>query len=96
LSGDSLALDQQPQQQVLGPHVVVTHPPRFLEGDLDDLLDPRGRDDLLDDDALVPAQDALDRLANRRGLHAQVAQSLIGEAFLVAEQAQQEVLRADV
>src|SRR2546422_983683 len=38
---------------MLGTDVVVPHPVRFLEGDLDHLLDARGRDDLLDDNPLV-------------------------------------------
>src|SRR5207302_9959402 len=54
------ALDQEAEQQVLGTDVVVPHPAGFLEGDLDDLLHPRGGDDLLDDDALVPPQHRLD------------------------------------
>src|SRR5205823_2221405 len=53
MSGDAFTFDQETEKQVLGAHVVVAHAAGFLEGDLDDLLYPRGGDDLLDDDALV-------------------------------------------
>ena len=56
VGGDALPLDEEPEQQVLGAHVVVPHPSRLLEGDLDDLLHAGRWDDLLDDDALVPAE----------------------------------------
>jgi len=39
---DSLTLDEQAQQQMLGADVVVPHPPRLFEGDLDHLLHARG------------------------------------------------------
>src|SRR2546428_2225440 len=79
--GDALALDQESEQQVLGAHVVVAHPPRFLKGDLDDLLDARRRNDLLDDDPLVAAQNRLDGLADLADLHAKVVQNLGGQAL---------------
>src|SRR5260370_2638691 len=74
MSGDALAFDEQPEQQVLGADIVVPHPPRFLEGDLDDLLDARRRDHLLDDDPLVPTEPGLDRLANLADLDAKVVE----------------------
>src|SRR6266536_2080380 len=57
---------------LLGADVVVAHPPRLFERDLDDLLHARGRDDLLDDDALVAAQHRLDRLPDLADLYAKV------------------------
>jgi len=74
----------------------VTHPAGFLEGDLDHLLDPRGRDDLLDDDALVATEDRLDRLADFPDLDAQVVEDLGGEALAFAQKAQEKVLSTDV
>src|SRR5207302_1136864 len=53
----ALALDQKAQQEVLGADVVVSHACGFFEGGLDDLLDARGRDDLLDDDPLMSSED---------------------------------------
>jgi len=64
----------------------VTHAPRFLEGDLDDLLHTRRRDDLLDDDPLVPAEDRLDGLPDFADLYAKVVQNLGGQAFTFTEQ----------
>jgi len=70
---DALALDQQSKQQVLGADIVVAHPASFFEGDLDDLLDPAGGDDLLDDDPLVTPEHRLDRLPDLADFDAQVA-----------------------
>ena len=96
VGGDPLALDQQAEQQVLGADVVVAHPAGFLEGDLDDLLHPGGRDDLLDDDALVAAEHRLDRRADLVDLDAQVVQDLGGEALAFAKQPEEQVLGADI
>src|SRR5439155_1706288 len=84
--GDPLALDEQAQKQVLGADIVVTHASRFLEGDLDDLLHARRRDDLLDDDPLVPAEDRLDGLPDFADLYAKVVENLGGQAFTFTEQ----------
>jgi hypothetical protein len=81
---------------MLGADVVVAHPARFLEGDLDDLLDARGRDDLLDDDPLVAAQHGLDGLADLADLHTKVVQNLGGQALALAKQTQQQVLCTDI
>src|SRR5216683_7671843 len=88
MSGDAFALDQQPQQEVLGADIVVAHPACFFEGDLDHLLDARRRDDLLDDDPLIATEDRLDRLANLADLHAKVVQNLGGEALAFTEKTQ--------
>ena len=96
VGSDALTFDEQPEQQVLGADVVVPHAPRLLEGDLDDLLHARRRDDLLDDDALVAAQHRLDRAANLVDLHAEVIEDLGRKSFAFAEQTKQQVLCADV
>src|SRR5215469_2033974 len=96
VGGDALALDQKAQQQVLGPDVVVTHAPRFLEGDLDHLLHARGRNDLLDDDALVPTEYRFDRLPHLADFDAEAVQDLGGETLTLPQQTKQEVFRADV
>src|SRR5438876_2972143 len=96
VGGDALTLDQESEQQVLGANVVVPHPAGFLEGDLDDLLDPRGGDDLLDDDAFVAAQYRLDGGADLVDLDAKVVQHLGREAFAFAQQTKEQVLGADI
>jgi hypothetical protein len=50
---DAFALDHQSEQQVLGANEVRARPPRFFEGEDDDLFDSRRRSDLLDDPASV-------------------------------------------
>ena len=96
VGGDALAFDEQPKQQVLGADVVVAHAPRLFEGDLDDLLHARRRDDLLDDDPLVASEDRLDGLADLADFDAKVVQDLGGEAFTFTEQSKEQVLSADV
>src|ERR1019366_6078900 len=96
VGGDALALDEEAKQEVLGAHVVVAHPPGLLEGALDDELDPRGRDDLLDDQPLVAAEDRLDSAADPADLDAQAVEDLGGHALLLVQQAEQQVFRADV
>ena len=81
---------------MLGAHVVVAHPPGLLEGDLDDLLDPGGGNDLLDDDPLVAAEHGLDGAAHLVDLDAQVVEDLGGQPLTFAQQAEQEVLRTYV
>ncbi len=85
VGSNALAFDQQPKQQVLGADVVVTHAPRLFEGDLDDLLDPRRRDDLLDDDPLVAAEHRLDRLANLSYLDSKVVENLGSQTLTLTE-----------
>ena len=93
---DAFTLDQQPEQQVLGAYVVVAHPARLFEGNLDDFLHARGRDDLLDDDPLIAPEHRLDRLADLADLYAKVVEDLGGEAFTFPEQSQQEMFGPDV
>ncbi len=96
MGGDALAFDQQPEEQVLCADIVVAHPARFLEGDLDHLLDTRRRDDLLDDDPLVPPEHRFDGLADLADFDAKVVEDLGGQAFTLAKQAQEQVLGTDI
>ena len=96
MSRDALALDEEAEEQVLGADVVMAHPAGLLEGNLDDLLDPRGWDDLLDDDPFVAAENGLDRLADLADLDAQVTENLGREALTLAQQSQQKMLRPDI
>src|ERR1700687_820656 len=93
---DPLTFDQKAEEQMLGADIVVAHPARFLEGDLDDLLDSRRGDDLLDDDAFVPAQHRLDGGADLVDLDAEVVQHLGGEGFALAQQPKGQMLGADI
>src|SRR5581483_4227453 len=53
--GDALAFTDQTQQQVLGADVMVSQPPRFVDGQLDDLLGARRQADLANDHAVTAA-----------------------------------------
>ncbi len=94
--GDALTLDEQPEQEMFGADIVVAHAARFFEGDLNDLLDARRRDDLLNDDPLVATEHRLDRAANLVDLDAEIVEDLGGKTLAFTEQTKQQVLCADV
>jgi hypothetical protein len=89
MCGDPLTFDEQSQQQVLGTDIVMSHPARFLEGDLDDLLHARGWDDLVDDDALVASENRLDCLADLADLNTKVIEDFRGQPVTFAEQSKE-------
>ena len=93
---DALTFDEQAEQQVLRADVVVAHASRLFKGDLDDLLDARRRDDLLDDDALVATEHRLNRAAHLVDLHAEVIEDLGRKSLALTEQTEQQMLCADV
>ena len=94
--GDALALADQAEQQVLGADVVVAQPARLVDGELDDLLGARGQADLADDRAIAAADDELDGRADLGQLDAHVLEDARGDALALADEAEQQVLRADV
>jgi hypothetical protein len=59
-------------------------------------FDARGRDDLLDDDPLVTAEQGLYCLADLADLDAKIVEDLAGQALILAEQSQEQVLGTDV
>jgi hypothetical protein len=95
VDGDALALAHQAQQQVLGADVVVPHAAGFFDRQLQHLLRRRRQFDLA---AGVPAdsRQTLDRLFDARRIEAELAQDAPGDAALFADQAEQQVLGADV
>ena len=94
--GDALALADEAEQQVLGADVVVVEPARLVDRQLDDLLGARRQADVAGDGAIAAADDELDRAADLVELDAQVAEHLRRDAFALADQAEQQVLGADV
>jgi hypothetical protein len=88
MGGDPFTFNEQPQQQMLGAYVVMSNPAGFLEGDLDNLLDTRRRDDLLDDDPLVAGDNRLYRLTDLADLDSEVIEDFCGQPITFAEQAQ--------
>src|SRR5262249_12224557 len=97
LGGDALLLAQESQQQVLGADVVVAEVARLLDGVLDDLLGPRrlrqlaGRADLG-----ARLDELLDLQADLAEVDVEVLQHVGGDAGALLDQAQEDVLRADV
>src|ERR1035438_4325313 len=61
---DIFTLDEQSEQEVLCTNVAIAHPACLFEGNLDDILHARGRDDLLDDDPLASAACGDDDMAS--------------------------------
>ena len=94
--GDALALADQAEQQVLGADVVVVQPARLVDGQLDDLLGARRQADLADDRAIATADDELDGRADLGQLDVHVLEDARGDAFALADEAEQQVLGADV
>ena len=96
VGGNAFTLDEQTEQQVLGADVVVAHATRLFKGDLDDLLDARRRDDLLNDDALVATEHRLNSAAHLVDLDAEIIEDLGRKSLSFTEQTKQQVLCADV
>src|SRR5579863_451187 len=72
----AFTFDEQSEQDVLCTNVAIAHPARLLEGDLDDTLHARGRDDVLNDDPLASAAGGADDIAGIGDVDAQAAQHL--------------------
>ena len=94
--GDALALADEAQQQMLRADVVVPQAAGLVDGQLDDPLGARGQADLADDRAIAAADDELDRGAHLGQLDVHVLEHAGRHALTFPDQAEQEVLRADV
>ena len=93
---DTLALAHEAEQKVLGPDVVMVEPARLVDGKLDHLLGTGRQPDLAEDGAVTAPDDEFDGRANLAQLHPQVGEHLRGDAVPFPDQAQEQVLRADV
>ena len=96
LGGDALALADQPEQDVLGADVVVAELQRLAQRQLEHLLGPRRERDVPARRLLTLADDLLDLLAHSLEGDAEALQGLRGHAFALVDQAEQDVLGADV
>ena len=96
LGRDALALADQAEQDVLGADVVVAELQRLAQAELEDLLGARGERDVTRRCLLTLADDLLNLLADRLQRDAEALQSLGGDAFTLVDEAEQDVLRADV
>ena len=94
--GDPLALAHEAEQEVLGADVVVAEAARLVDGQLDDPLGARREAHLADDGAVPAADDELHRGPDLGQLDVHVLEHAGGDALALADEAQQEMLRADV
>ena len=96
LGGDALALADQPEQDVLRADVVVAELQRLAQRQLQHLLGPRRERDVPARRLLALADDLLDLLADALEGDAEALQGLRGDALTLVDQAEQDVLGADV
>ena len=96
LGGDALALADQPEQDVLGADVVVAQLQSLAQRELEHLLGPRRERDVPARRLLALADDLLDLLADGLQRDAEGLEGLGGDALTLVDQAEQDVLRADV
>ena len=94
--GDALALADEAEEQVLRADVVVAEAAGLVDGELDDALGARGQADLADDRAVAPADDELDRGPDLGELDVHVLEDARRDALALADEAEEQVLRADV
>ena len=96
LGGDTLALADEAEQDVLGADVVVAELQRFAQAQLEHLLGARREGDVPGRLLLTLADDVLHLLAHGVERDAERLQSLGGHAFTLVDETQQDVLGADV
>ena len=96
LGGHTLALADQPEQDVLGADVVVAELQRLTQRQLQDLLGSGGEGDVPGGRALALADDLLDLGPDGLQRDAERLQRLGGDPFALVDQPEQDVLGADV
>ena len=94
--GDPLPFADEAEQQVLGADVVVAEAPGLVDGELDHSLRARGQADLTDDRPVAAPDDELDRGPDLRQLDVHVLEDARRDALALADEAQEQVLCADV
>ena len=94
--GDALVLAHQAEQDVLGADVVVAEAQRLAQRQLEHLLGARRERDLPGGDLLAGADDPHDLRAHALDGDVEALQHARGETLLLAQQAEEDVLGADV
>ena len=94
--GDALVLAHQPQQDVLGADVVVAEAQRLAQRELEHLLGPRRERDLPGGDLLAGADDPHHLRAHALDGDVEALQHARGQALLLAQQPEKDVLGTDV
>ena len=93
---DALVLAHEAEQDVLGADVVVAEAERLAQRQLEHLLGARRERDLAGGDLLAGADDPHDLRADALDGDVEGLEDARGEPFLLAQQAEQDVLGADV
>ena len=96
LGGDALALADEAEQDVLGADVVVAELQRLAQRELEHLLGAGRERDVAGRRRAALADDLLDLVADRLERDAQRLERLRRDAFALVDQAEQDVLGADV
>src|SRR3954468_683605 len=96
LGGDALTLADEAEQDVLGADVVVAELQRLAQRQLQDLLGARGEGDVPGRGLLALADDLLHLLADALQRDAEGLERLRGDTLTLVDQAQEDVLGADV
>ena len=94
--GDALALADEAQEQVLRADVVVAEPAGLVDRELDHALRARRQADLADDRPVAAADDELDGGPDLGQLDVHVLEDARGDTLALADEAEEQVLRADV
>src|SRR4051794_37280274 len=94
--GDALILAHEAEQDVLRPDVVVAERQRLTQREFEHLLGARGEGDLPRGHLLAGADDAHDLRAHTLDGDVQGLEDAGGEALLLTEQPEEDVLRPDV
>ena len=94
--GDAFVLAHEPEQDVLGADVVVAERQRLAQRELEHLLGAGGEGDLSGRDLVALADDAGDLRAHLLDRDVERLEHTRSKAFFLAQQAEQDVLRADV
>ena len=94
--GDALVLAHEAEQDVLGADVVVAERQRLAQRELEHLLRARRERDLAGGDLLAGADDAHDLRAHALDGDVEALEDAGRQALLLAQQAEQDVLGADV
>lgn len=96
LGGDALALADQAEQDVLRTDVVVAELEGLAERQLQDLLGTGGEGNVPGRSLLALPDDLLHLLADRLERNPEALQGLSGDTLTLMDQAQEDVLGADV
>src|SRR4029079_1453370 len=94
--GDALVLADEAEQDVLGADVVVAKAQGLAQGELEHLLGARGEGDLAGGDLLARPDDADNLSADALDGDVEGLEDAGGQALLLAQQAEEDVLGADV